>query len=282
MQPVSADERQALHQRQLELLTSGFRALRPGGELVYATCSLAPVEDEAVLDAFLNLHPQQATIEPVEHVLPKPAPALASDGERTFHPQVGRAVRLWPHLYDTAGFFAARVVKQDSVGGQPSHSPSRPLEDAGFERMTHQEAARVYEHALQSFGFDLEAVVEGQELTLWAHDGAVYAIPQRFIARFADLPCVATGMRLGEWDTGSFVPSHELVARFSAGFTGRRLPLSDEQSAMWLAGREIRGLAMGFPTGTVVLLEDGRGRFLGLGKVLPSRIRNLLPRRLIY
>jgi NOL1/NOP2/fmu family ribosome biogenesis protein len=148
--------------------------------------------------------------------------------------------------------------------------------------MTHQEVARVFDHELQSYGFDLEAVVEGQELTLWAHGGAVYAIPQPFIARFADLPCVATGMQVGEWVEDEFVPSHELAARFSTELTGRRLLLSDEQSAMWLAGREIRGLAMDFPTGTVVLLDDARGRFLGLGKVLPNRIRNLLPRRLIY
>ena len=281
MQPVSADERQALHQRQLDLLVSAFRAVKPGGEVAYATCSLAPEEDEAVLDAFLSLYPQ-ATIEPVEPVLSKPAPALVADLERTFHPQVGQAVRLWPHLYDTSGFFAAKIGKQDSTGGQLSEPPARSLESAGFARMTRQETARVCDYVLQSFGFDLEAVVEQQSLTLWAHDGSAYAIPQQFVSRFADLPCVATGMRLGEWDQKSLAPSHELVARFSAGFTGRRLTLSDEQGEVWLAGREIRGLATGFSAGTVVLLEDERNRFLGLGKVLPNRIRNLLPRRLIY
>ena len=282
MQPVSAKGRQVLHRRQLELLVSAFRAARPGGEVVYATCSLAPEEDEAVLDALLNLYPRQAAVESVDHILPTPAPALASDGKRAFHPQVSRAVRLWPHLYDTAGFFAAKIVKQDSVDVQPSDPPARSLESAGFERLARQEAARVHDRLLQLYGFDLEAVVERQALVLWAHDGVVYAIPQRFLSQFADLPCVATGMQVGEWGKEGFVPSHELVARFSAQFTGGRLTLSTEQSEVWLGGREIRGLATDYATGTVILLEDERGRFLGMGRVLPNRIRNLLPRRLVY
>ena len=75
-QPVSAKERQALHRRQVELLDSAFRALKPGGEVVYATCSLAPEEDEAVLDALLNLYPHQAMVEVIDDLLPTPAPAL--------------------------------------------------------------------------------------------------------------------------------------------------------------------------------------------------------------
>jgi 16S rRNA (cytosine1407-C5)-methyltransferase len=218
----------------------------------------------------------------VDRILPAPAPALVSDGEQGFHPQVRHAVRLWPHLYDTAGFFAALIHKRESIDAQPSDPPARPLESAGFERMNRQEEARVHDRISRSFGFALEVVAEGQALTLWARDGAVYAIPQRFIDRFADLPCVATGMRLGEWDTEDFVPSHELVARFSERFTGRRLVLSGEQSKVWLAGREMRGMETDYATGTVILLEGERGRFLGLGKVLPNRIRNLLPRRLVY
>ncbi|MGH2592120.1 MAG: NOL1/NOP2/sun family putative RNA methylase, partial [Anaerolineae bacterium] len=103
--PVSTKEREQLHQRQARLLTSAFQALKPGGQVAYATCTLAPEEDEAVVEALLNLYPQQATVEAVDRILPIPAPGLASDGERAFHPQVPRAVRLWPHLYDTSGFF---------------------------------------------------------------------------------------------------------------------------------------------------------------------------------
>ncbi len=280
--PVSARERQALRQRQLDLLVGAFQALKPGGEAVYATCSLAPEEDEAVLDALLNLYPRQATIETVDHLLPMPAPALASDGDRVFQPQIGRAVRLWPHLYDTSGFFAALICKQDSVAVQLSSPPARSLESAGFARMSQREMMSVCDHLLQVYGFDFGAVIERQALTLWEHEGAVYAIPELFLAHFADLPCVATGMQVGDLGEGGFVPSHELVARFGAHFSRRRLTLADEQVAVWLGGRDLRGLESHHPLGATVLLEDKRGRFLGLGEVQGKRIRNLLPRRLVY
>jgi 16S rRNA (cytosine1407-C5)-methyltransferase len=281
--PVSTNERQALHRRQLELLVSAFRALKPGGEVVYATCSLAPEEDEAVLDALLGLYPHEATVEAVDHLLPRPAPALGSDGEHVFNPQVRRAVRLWPHLYDTSGFFAAKVGKQDSVDVQPVPPPARSLEGAGFTQMSQRETASVCDHLLQVYGFEFETVIERQALTLWEHKGSVYAIPELFLAYFADLPCVATGMQVGELDEAAgVVPSHELVARFSAQFTGRRLTLADDQVGVWLGGRDLRGVQTTYALGEIILLEDKRHRFLGLGKVLGRRIRNLLPRRLVY
>lgn len=282
MQPVSTNERQALHRRQVELLVSAFRALKPGGEAVYATCSLAPEEDEAVLDELLNLYPHQATVETADYLLPSPAPALSFDGGRAFHPQVSHAVRLWPHLHDTSGFFAARIGKRDSVDVQPADPPARSLESAGFARMGHREAASVCEHLLQVYGFDFEAVIERQKLALWEHKGAVYAIPDLFLAHFADLPCVATGMQVGDLGEGGFVPSHELVARFGVQFTGCRLTLADDQAAVWLGGRDLRGVEAHHPLGVTILLEDECGRFLGRGKVLSNRIRNLLPRRLVY
>jgi 16S rRNA (cytosine1407-C5)-methyltransferase len=281
-QPVSAKERQALHRRQVVLLVSAFRALKPGGEVVYATCSLAPDEDEAVLDALLSLYPHQTTVETVDHLLPTPAPALASDEEHSFHPHVPRAVRLWPHLYDTSGFFAAKIGKRDSVDVQPSDPPARSLESAGFVQASQREAASICDHLLQVYGFDFEAVIERQGLGLWEHSGSVYAIPEPFLAHFADLPCVATGMQVGDLGEGGFAPSHELVARFGARFTACRLTLADDQAAVWLGGRDLRGVASQYPLGATILLENERGRFLGLGRVQSNRIRNLLPRRLVY
>jgi 16S rRNA (cytosine1407-C5)-methyltransferase len=235
-----------------------------------------------VLDALLKLYPHQATIEVVDQILPMPAPALASDGERAFHPQVSRAVRLWPHLYDTSGFFAAKIGKRGAVDVQLSDPPARSLQSAGFVRTSGRETAGVCDYLLQVYGFDFEAVAERQALALWENQGVVYAIPDLFLAHFPDLPCVATGMRVGEWSKGVFAPSHELVARFSAQFVDCRLTLADDQVAVWLGGRDLRGVKAHHPSGATILLEDERGRFLGLGQVQSNRIKNLLPRRLVY
>jgi NOL1/NOP2/fmu family ribosome biogenesis protein len=200
-----------------------------------------------------------------------------------FHTQVRQAIRLWPHLLDTSGFFAALIRKQGSVNVQPSQPPARSLESAGFARMSQRETASVCERLLQDYGFDFKVVIERQALVLWERGRAIYAIPELFLARFADLPCVSTGMQVGELDEGiGVIPSHELVARFSAQFTERRLTLADDQVGVWLGGRDLRGVQTAYAPGEIILLEGQKGRFLGLGKVLSKRIRNLLPRRLVY
>jgi 16S rRNA (cytosine1407-C5)-methyltransferase len=281
--PVSAKGRRMLHHRQVRLLTCAFQALKPGGQVVYATCSLDPDENEAVLDALLKRYPQQATIEAPARVLAVQAPGLASDGERVFHTEVRRAVRLWPHLYDTAGFCAALVRKRDSVAVETGSPPSRPLAKVGLEAMSRQEVTGIVDDLRQAFGFDLRVVLDTQALTLWIRGQSVYAIPELFLSRLADLPCVAMGMLVGQRSQDGFIPSHELVARFDAQFTRRRLRLSDEQVKVWLAGRDLRGLGVDpFPSGAIVVMEDDKQRFLGRGKIQRGRIRNLLPRRLIY
>ena len=60
---ISDRERAGLARRQLNLLSSAFQAVRPGGQVVYATCTLAPEEDEAVVDGLLHLYPGQAQVE---------------------------------------------------------------------------------------------------------------------------------------------------------------------------------------------------------------------------
>lgn len=279
--PISEKERRRLHQRQVGLLMSAFQALKPGGEVVYATCTLSPDENEATLDALLREYPQQASIESLSHVLPIPAPALVSDGERDFHPAVRLAARLWPHLYDTSGFFAALICKRAPIIPRPQPPPARPLAAAGFRPLDRWERAALADELLQVYGFDLEAVLDSRALTLWIRGAHIQAIPEAFLSRFADLPCVLVGFPIGERSEEGIVPSHELAARFAPFFTSGRLTLSENQAAFWLAGRDLRGHGMGqYPMGRVVIVEDSRGRFLGRGKVLEGRLRNLLPRRL--
>ncbi len=83
---ISARERAGLARRQLNLLSSAFQAVRPGGQVVYATCTLAPEEDEAVVDGLLRLYPGQAQLEDVSTRLGQPAPGLTCYGDRSFDP----------------------------------------------------------------------------------------------------------------------------------------------------------------------------------------------------
>lgn len=96
-----------LQQLQVRILRRGLELLRPGGTLVYCTCTYAPEENECVLD---TVPTHVAVIEPA--VAPsglRTRPGLdAWDGHR-FRPDMGNALRLWPQDNDTGGFFAARL-----------------------------------------------------------------------------------------------------------------------------------------------------------------------------
>jgi 16S rRNA (cytosine967-C5)-methyltransferase len=86
--------------RQTEMLGAAARLVRPGGRLVYATCTLVNAENDEVVDRFLADNPRfRPDIEALLH------PALA--------PLVDAQCRLRtaPHVHGTSGFFAARMVR---------------------------------------------------------------------------------------------------------------------------------------------------------------------------
>lgn len=87
--------------RQGAILGSAARMVRPGGRLVYATCSLLEEENDGVVDAFLAEHPEFCQLDAGD-ILRKQDIALDS-GER---------LRLWPHEHDTDGFFAAVLERK--------------------------------------------------------------------------------------------------------------------------------------------------------------------------
>ena len=86
-----------LPQLQLDILTSAANAVRPGGVLVYSTCTIERAENEEVVDAFLATHPA-FTLEETGGFLPT-------------KPRKGKTVQLYPHLDGTDGFFIARMKR---------------------------------------------------------------------------------------------------------------------------------------------------------------------------
>ena len=87
--------------KQAAILASAARLVKPGGRLVYATCSLLDVENEGVADAFSAANAGQFKVMPAVDVLTR---AHAGEAETLVR---GDCLRLWPHRHATDGFFAA-------------------------------------------------------------------------------------------------------------------------------------------------------------------------------
>ena len=93
-QPVSAVAELAA--KQTSILAAAATLVKPGGRLVYATCSVLPEENEAIVAAFLAAHPQFT-----------PGDVAADLARAGIALDTGPTLKLLPHLHGCDGFFAA-------------------------------------------------------------------------------------------------------------------------------------------------------------------------------
>ena len=162
--------------RQAEILHSGAQLLRPGGRLVYSTCTFAPEENEQTIAAFLQTHPD-FTPEIVD------APWFTAGPDGSF--------RLWPHKLLGEGHFAAvlRKAGEEETPQTPSAGEKLPKEWLEFAK---------------KLGITLpagKAVLFGQSL-YWA--------PAE-MPDIRGIKVLRAGLELGELKKGRFEPAHALA-----------------------------------------------------------------------
>jgi 16S rRNA (cytosine967-C5)-methyltransferase len=87
--------------KQARILKAAARLVKPGGRLVYATCSILPDENEAVADAFAAEHGEFKALACNELLATQRIPL-----------DTGAQLRLWPHRHGTDGFFAAAYERR--------------------------------------------------------------------------------------------------------------------------------------------------------------------------
>jgi len=98
--------------RQAEILHSGAQLVRPGGRLVYSTCTFAPEEDEMAVAAFLENHPE---FEPETVDAP------------WFQPGENASYRMWPHKLLGEGHFAAVLRRKTGDAPEVSEQPGEKM-----------------------------------------------------------------------------------------------------------------------------------------------------------
>jgi NOL1/NOP2/sun family putative RNA methylase len=127
--PVPGRDRLLL--RQKRLLERAIRLCRPGGRIVYSTCTYDPEENEAVVDAVLRDMPDKVEMLPASLPGLRVAPGLTTWQQERYHLSLRHALRIWPHLNDTGGFFVAVLLR---TGGLfLPQEPSPALSDPEYE-----------------------------------------------------------------------------------------------------------------------------------------------------
>lgn len=110
------------------LLRRAVEVARPGGSVLYVTCTFAPEENEAVVDRVLRDAP--VTVEPLALQVPH-APGLVRFGDERFDPRLRGAVRIYPHHLDSGGLFLARLRRTDGSAGEAAGSDPAAVGAAG-------------------------------------------------------------------------------------------------------------------------------------------------------
>lgn len=111
---IGPDDVAELTQKQREILGNAAKLVKPGGRLIYATCSLLPDENEASVDAFLADHPDFEVV---------PVTAIWAEKVATPCPAPGPYLRLTPHRHGTDGFFTAVLARRAAA------TPPAPREE---------------------------------------------------------------------------------------------------------------------------------------------------------
>ena len=100
--------------KQKRLLYSAIQSVKPGGTVVYSTCSFAPEENELIVDAQLRRFGEAIAVAPLDLDFAGMVSPLTSWASRSLPDQLAHARRILPG-YHTDGFFVCKLVKRDST-----------------------------------------------------------------------------------------------------------------------------------------------------------------------
>lgn len=273
---ITEGERERLAARQLALLVSAVKAARLGGEIVYSTCTMAPEEDEAVVDALLKRYPGTARIDD------KAAAQYQLHGLTEFlgaayDPELARSLRVWPTSFGTNGFFAVKLIKQADLAPNELQKPARPFSSTGYSPLTQRETADLRAQINNLYAFDFS---ESERFRWYRRESDIQLIPSGYLDHFAELPYHALGMPLGRVIHAKLEVSPEFVNRFGDQFQANTWEIPKEYLAAWIRGADLRGLDFGsLQLGQIAVLRTREGLNVGPGKLSQGRLRNMLPRR---
>ena len=246
--------------RQARILDQAALLLRPGGTLVYSTCTFDPQENEGTIAAFLVRH---ADFE-VAAIAPRPGFSPGRPEWVNGPESLRQTARIWPHLAPGEGHFIAKLRRREN-GFREREQRARRRRDKQIV-----EAMRIY----QSFCADNLRSLPAAEPTL--SGDRLYQTPQE-TPDTGGLRVLWPGWELGNLPKGRFEPSHALAMGLASQDAQRTLELPPEGDAVQ---RYLHGESLKSPGEDGWVLITTAGYPLGWGKRVGKVVKNHYPRAL--
>lgn len=246
--------------RQKEILDNAAVMLKPGGVIVYSTCTFSKEENEDVIEYFLERHPD-FTLEEME--------------------------RFWPHKVDGEGHFVAKLVRRGSVDTDlkadrktKKNKNSKNRKNETKPALTKENMKLLSEFLDETISEDMAAWIKNSRLVMFGEQ--LYRLPDMEVD-IKGLKVQRAGLHIGEFKKQRFEPSHSLALALKLSeaknvvkltwddpqttgfFNGQSVMLSDEQTAECKKG-------------WALVCVDGYPA--GWGKVNGAQVKNHYPKGL--
>ena len=242
---------------QRDILKNAVMMLRPGGMMLYSTCTFAPVENEGSISWILEQEPDMELLPISECDGFQPGNPAWGNG----NPELSKCVRIWPHKMKGEGHFMALLKKKDTA--EPSMiKMGKP---ASLDKKTKEILSQFFKDCKRELPWE-RVEVRGEK---------VYLVPE-LPKKINGIHFLRNGLYLGELKKNRFEPSQQFAMTLDQnGYEGvLSLSVGDERIDRYLKGETIlvnEGEASR-EKGWILICVDGYA--LGWGKLVNSVIKN--------
>ena len=238
------------------IVTQAARMLKPGGMILYSTCTFDPEENEGTIEYLLEQYPEFVIreIRPYEgFACGKPEVTESKDGA------FSKTVRIWPHKMHGEGHFLALLQKGESLQNNKIDKPKKSNK-------------KVPEEVLEFFK-DISWEMDWNRLEIYSEK--VYYMPEG-VPDVKGIRFLRTGLYLGDLKKNRFEPSQSLAMCLKKEEYSRCVSIhaDDERIIKYLKGEtiEVDDLVSQKDKGWFLVLVDGYP--LGWGKLSNGTLKN--------
>lgn len=251
--------------RQDGILDCAAKMLRPGGRIVYSTCTFAPAENEGSIRRFLSRHEDFSVVEVEAKEGFAPGVPTWADGENYKEQSLTRTLRIWPHKVKGEGHYLAVLQKEGVLDKAEQEYPLYGLEK-GLKEKDCKELLEFWQE-------NIKADLKG---TLLKFGDQIYLGPEA-MPSLKGLKVLRPGLHLGTLKKNRFEPSHALALALQPGEVRKSYDLSsrDGSAQAFIGGQTF---SVGEEKGWHLITVDGYS--LGWGKAAGGIMKNHYPKGL--
>ncbi len=250
----------AISDTQKDLIESAFHALKPGGVMVYSTCTLSIEENQQVCHHLKTVFGDNVEFESLINLFPQAEKALTEAG----------FLHIFPQVYDCEGFFVARIRK---LGAVEAPKVKKRLGKFPFEKASAKVQSDVELQLKKTLDIDLP-----ETSSVWLRDKDVWLFPNQLEPMLGELRFSRMGIKIAETHKKGYRWQHQVATALASGDEKTSVALSIDDAREWFMGRDVRPENLSGQGEVIVTLGND---VIGLGKWVGNRIKNGLPRELV-